>query len=171
MDVPHGREVIIPADKAARSKDLWRAISQKCIFKMPNIPPPARGPLGHVGDSLLQERLVFLEQRCKQLEDENTTLRESLRSALAQGDRLDTILSAIQSMPAPQVVHVNGHGSAPAAPREEIADGTAPQFIPSEIAPKDAETRIDTKRETGDSSNVNVAAERLRKMRQGRSDG
>ncbi len=172
MDVPHGREVVIPADLAARSKDLWRAISQKRIFQLPSQPPPPHAaPVTFIRDDVLQERNRFLEQRNKELEDENGRLREALRQSMAQGDRLDTILKAIQSMPAPQAVYVNGAGPA-SAPREEIADGTAPQFIPAEIAPKDAETRIDAKREeAADSSGISAAAERLRKMRKQSSDG
>lgn len=171
MDVPHGREVVIPADKASRSKDLWRAIGQKCIFRLPDQPVPQHAaPVTFIRDDVLQERNSFLEQRNKQLEEENRQLRESLRQAMAQQDRLDTILQAIQTMPTPSTVYVNG-GSAPAAPKDEIADGTAPQFIPAEIAPKDAETRIDTKREATDSSGVSAAADRLRKMRKQAGDG
>lgn len=166
MDVPHGREVTIPAEKAARSKDLYRAINQKKLFVLPSQPPPAQAPLGHISDSLLQERNHFLEERNKQLEEENRGLREALRAAIAQQDRLDRILKAVEAVKLPETIYVNGGaGAAQAAPREEIADGAAPHFIPAEIAPRDAETRIDSQRESVESSGVSAAAERLRKMR------
>ncbi len=166
MDVPHGREVIIPADKAVRSKDLYRAIGQKCIFLLPSQPGPQHtAPVSHVRDDVLQERNQFLEQRCRQLEEENKQLRESFRAAMAQQDRLDTILRAVQAVKLPETIFVNGHG-APAS--QEIADGTAPQFIPTEIAPKgEVESRIDVNRKTGDAASISDAVDKLRKLRKG----
>ncbi len=166
MDVPHGREVVIPADKAARSKDLYRALSQKRIFLLPAQPVQHTPPPTIIRDDVLQERNQFLEQRNKQLEEENGQLREQLRMSMAHGERLDVILKAIQNMPAPQVVHKNGAGHA-AAPVSEVADGTAPQFIPDQIAPKDAETRIAAKTEMAESG-VSSAADKLRELRRNR---
>ncbi len=164
MDVPHGREVVIPADKAARSRDLYKAIGQKCIFRLPDQPTATYvAPVTHVRDDVVQERNQFLEKRNRQLEEENAQLRESLRVAMTQQDRLDTILQAIQAVKLPEFVHVNGQ-AAPVAARPEIADGTAPQFIASEIAPKNADTRIGVQVEEGDFS-VADASERLRKLR------
>lgn len=165
MDVPHGREVIIPADKAVRSKDLYRAISQKCIYQLPAQPMPTyAAPVTIIRDDILQERNQFLEQRCKLLETENEQLRESLRTSMAQGDRLDTILKAIQDVKLPDTIFVNG-GVAAAPVVQEIADGTAPQYIPDEIAPKGVETRIDVKTDSVDSAGLSSAADRLRQMR------
>jgi hypothetical protein len=172
MDVPYGREIVIPADKANGSKDLHRAINQKKIFRLPDQPVPRHlPPLGHIRDDILQERNSFLEVRCKQLEAENRELQETsrqlqetLRLTAEQQNQtgLDTILKAIQAIKA-GAVYVNGTSS---APKDDVADGTAPQFIPNEITPKDAETRIGVQRSTGDSG-VSTAADRLRKMRQG----
>jgi hypothetical protein len=164
--VPHGREIVIPADKAGRSKDLYRAINQKCIFKLPDPPAPVhQAPITHVKDDILQQRCQFLEARNRLLEEENAGLRESLRAAMSQQAQLDSILQAVKN-----VTVVGGYGVAPvaAAPREELADGTAPQFIPGDIAPKNAEARIDlVTTEADDSSSVSDAAARLRKMRKG----
>jgi hypothetical protein len=169
MDVPHGREVVIPADKAARSKDLYRAISQKCVYQLPAQPGPQHvAPVTIIRDDVLQERNQFLELRCKQLEQENEQLRGSLRSALAQGERLDTILKAIQDVKFPEAVYINAPGAVETKVADEIADGTAPQFIPDGIAPKDVEARIDIKAQTSDSS-VSSAADKLRRLRKGGS--
>ena len=130
-------------------------------------------PVGHVPDDVLQERNRFLEHRCKQLEeenrrlqDENRSLQTSIRDTLAQHekDHLSTILQAIQGLKASGgAIPVSAQAS---LSREEIADGTAPSYIPSSITPLDAETHIEVRRETGD-SDVSMAAERLRKLRRG----
>ena len=165
MDVPHGQEVVIPADKAARSKDLYRALSQKRIFQMPDRPVQHTAPVTHIRDDVLQERNQALEQRNRQLETESAQLREALRVAMAQTDRLDAILRAIEGIPAAATVYVNGNGTAPVPSVSEVADGTAPQFIPDQIAPKDAQTRIEAKPQTGDSSGISSAADKLRELR------
>ncbi len=173
VTVPHGREVTIPADKASKSKDLHKGLSQKSIFLLPSQPAPQHvAPVTHIRDDILQERNGFLEARCKQLEeenkrllDENQRVQESLRLSASQGEqeRMDTILKAIQGIKTGPVTYVNG--AAPVS-RADVADGTAPQFIPAEIAPKDAESRISTQRQTGDMG-VSDAADKLRKMRRG----
>lgn len=104
MDVPYGREVIIPAEKAARSRDLYKAISQKQIFQLPAQPGPQHvAPLGHVKDDLLQERNQFLEQRCKHLDEENKQLREALRTAMGSrnGSTRSSRPSRTSSSPTP----------------------------------------------------------------------
>ena len=175
IGIPHGREVVIPGDLAQRSKDLWRAISQKRIFQLPSQPAPQyTAPVTHIRDDVLQERNGFLEAKCKQLEsenqrlqDENQRLQEGLRLAATQqsGAQLETILKAIQDIKLVSPVYVSG--SPVHTPiREEVADGSAPSFIPSEIAPKGADTRIVVQRGTGDGG-VSDAADKLRKLRRG----
>jgi hypothetical protein len=168
MDVPHGVEVIIPAEKASRSKDLYKAIGQKCIFQLPSAPAPTHAAPGtHIREDILQERNQFLEQRNKQLEEEIKQLRADLGSARAQQESLDTILKAIRDVKVPAAVYVNGGPAVAQKPQQELADGSAPQFIPNEIAPKDAETRIDMVRQETADSEVSGAAGKLRKMRRG----
>lgn len=164
MDVPHGATVTIPADRATRSKDLWRAISQKLLFQIQTgpgsgyVPTPPRA-LPVPGD-VLQARVHELEARNKRLEEENKTLRDALQASLAQSSKFDAIMVAIQQQGlAPRV------GAIGPVVGVDVADGTAPQFIPAEIAPKGAETRIDVvKKESGD-SDVSAAAGQLRKLR------
>ena len=165
MAIPHGREVLIPGDKVVRSRDLQRALTQKCVFQLPPNPPQHVAPPTHVRDDVLQERVRSLEVQNKHLQEENDQLRESLRGALAHQGRLDTILEAIQQAKLGPLPGSPGAQTIP-APRDELADGTAPQFIPDTIAPKDAEIRIDVVKHSADSS-VSDAAEKLRKMRRG----
>jgi len=168
MDVPHGREVVIPADKAARSRDLYKAIGQKCVFKLPDLPPPVHtAPAGHVRDDLLQERNRHLEARNKLLEEEVTQLRASLGAALAQRDQFDAIMKAIGSVKAPFGMVGMGSGQQTPVQCSDVADGSAPQFIPGEIAPKDAEVRIDRVSQEADSGSVSDATAKLRQMRKG----
>lgn len=165
MDVPYGVTVSISAEKAARSKDLHRAISQRCIFALPSHPSgPAlfhQNPPQQVGDGVLLERIRALEEEKRQLQ------MAIIQSNDAQQQKLDAILLAIQAQATvQQVIHVNSNGNV-LPPRHEVADGEAPTFIPSEIHPKDAESRIESQKDSAGASGVSDAAERLRKMRQG----
>jgi hypothetical protein len=179
MDVPFGQVVTIPGLQAARSKDLWRAIGQKLIVRVPGhfgtaLPQRYPTPPTAVQDDVLQARVQFLDQRVKQLEAENEALRKdrdglqsALQTALSQQDRLDSILSAIEKVKSVPVIVQGGVPGAVVRPTDEIADGAAPQFIPSEIAPKDASARIDVVAQEADDSGLSDAAGRLRKLRKG----
>jgi len=168
MDVPHGVTVIIPADKAARSKDLWRSISQRCLFKLPSAAPPSQqAPVAVKQDAeAIKQRLDTLESRNASLEHESRALRQQLAQAQ---DRQQQVLEAIlgQLQKQPQVVQVTsvGGSSGSSVARGEVADGSAPTFIPNQIKPEDAQTRIDTKESTSD-SNVSSVADRLKRLKQ-----
>ena len=67
VSVARGVTVIIPAGQATRSKDLWRAINQKCLFQLqsqgtPMTVPPSGGVVS-LDTSGLQNRLKALEDR------------------------------------------------------------------------------------------------------------
>ena len=95
VSVPLGVTVSIPSDRAGMSKDLWRAVGQKKLFQWPQGTAPQHvAPTTHVRDDVLQARNLFLEERVRQLEEENRQLRHSLEAALAQQERLDRILLA-----------------------------------------------------------------------------
>jgi len=167
MDVPHGIIVTIPAEKALVSRDLNRAISSKCVVQVPSAGPPAPAPQRTVTDELLIARVQTLEERNRVLEVENTRLQQALEAALGQQGKLDAILAAIQSGAlVQQVIMTNGASPAAQPAASEVADGTAPQFIPAEIKPKDAETRIEVQKDEAAGASVTDARERLRKMRQ-----
>jgi hypothetical protein len=151
MDVPHGVTVIIPGDKAIQSKDLWRAINQKLVFQLPSAAaPPPTGPHTSTED----------EAHIRQLEAENLALRETLKTVQNQQQKLDAILAALQGGGG-VIIRAPGKAVAP-----DVADGTAPQFIPSEIKPREAETHIEEQREESTAA-VSSAAERLRQIRRG----
>lgn len=173
MDVPYNVTVTIPADKAARSKDLNRAISQKCVVVLPSAAPPiaptapsfAPQPAPQVSfDPVLQERI-------RALESENQGLRDALQAALQQQakteSKLDDILAAIKAGGGVvQTVYVGANGQA-VKPPGEVADGEAPAFIPAEIRPREAEARIEVQKDEATGASISDARERLRKLRQG----
>lgn len=167
--VPHGMTVTIPAEKAAVSKDLWRGVSQKCLFQLPSTGTAAstamtaapRGPAVDVSGIL---------QRMHALESENQQLRSWMEQSQGQQqETLNAILSAVQSGSNISYVMQPGAVSGPGSPREELADGDAPAFIPAEIKPKEAETRIGDKSEEAASS-VSDASAALRKFRRNGED-
>jgi hypothetical protein len=175
-DVPHGVEVVIPVDLAMRSKDLWRGISQHFLAQLPTIAPTqirqlsAPDPERPRLESRIRELEALvrgLEAQLSAVEATNLTLKAELQRGTRDSTKLDTILAALQShsqAPPPQATAWGSPGLR-AAPRQEVADGTAPQFLPSEIKPKDVTARIDIQGEES-LSDVSGIGDRLRKLRQ-----
>ncbi len=167
-DVPYGMTIVISAEEAIRSKDLWRALSQRCLFQLQSALPTT--PIGVVGqlpnpDRLqLEARIRELEAQIRGLEVENQALKRNMQGPSAlDSQKLDSILAAIQNG-----VVFSSVGAKPTQVKNEVADGTAPTFLPSEIKPKDMESRIEVQPESIP-SDVASSAERLRKLRQGHS--
>jgi hypothetical protein len=170
IDVPHGVTMTIPAEQALRSKDLWRGISQKCLFQLPSTVPAqfSAQPLSALPDPERQSllaRIRDLEEQVRALETENRALKEVAKGSEAREVKLDTILAALQG-------GVALRGAAQIEPRvvrvkEEVADGSAPTFLPSQIKPIDVDQHIEIQKESTSSSSVTNTAERLRKIRQG----
>jgi len=168
-DVPHGVEVVIPVDMALRSKDLWRGISQHALAQLPTIattvpklsaPDPER-PRLEARVRELESVVRDLETQLRVSQAESLSLRFELeRSTQAQEHavKLDTILAALQNGVVPTA------GRPLAAPRQEVADGSVPTFLPSEIKPRDVTVRIDIQGESSQ-SDVSGIGDRLRKIR------
>jgi len=175
MDVPYGVTVYIPADKAMRSKDLHRAISSRCIFPLPSAGMPASSA-HKAQEDVFQERIRVLEGEIQHLRSENLRLRiegdtlraekdrlgtAPLRDASVSEQKLDAILAALQKGTLPR-----GAVSSTAL-LEGAVDSEAPLFIPSEIRMKDAESRIEVRKEETSSTGISDAADKLRKFRKG----
>lgn len=158
-DVPHGETVTIPGDMAYRSKDLWRAIGQRQIFRITRGPGP--NALAQVPKPAPPPPVVVVPppSRDEALESENRALKEQL---LNQSQKLDSIIALLQAgvpMAAIQAASsANPHISA-------VADET-PIYIPSLIKPENAEIRIEPQRSESEGSQVSGAAEKLRELRQ-----
>jgi hypothetical protein len=166
-DVPYRGMVIIPAEQALRSKDLWRAISQGFLLQVPSAPyPVAPGvPVSDHERARLENYVAELEAHVLRLQNESEAFKRQIEgSTQSQSAKLDEILKAIQSgMPMPPQAQASGAPVRPAY--EETVDGTAPTFLPSEIKPKDLDARINIQAEESTSGSVSEATDRLRQMR------
>ena len=171
MDVPHARTIIIPEERALRSKDLWRAISQKRIFRLSPDPSlkmtPAAVPPTLPGPSPAEIQLKALQGENTSLRVENASLRARIEvlEALAPGSgKLDEILKLLQERP------VAAASAAPVSMKTNLGEGvvevSAPSFVPSEIRPKDVATRVEVSSETSHGGAVSGASEALRRRRQ-----
>jgi len=170
-DVPHGVEVVIPVELALRSKDLWRSISQHFLAQLPTIAttvpkqlaaPDSERPRLEARIRELEALVRDLDAQLRASQAESLSLRSELARVLQAQDhstKLDSILAALQSG-----VAVGPTGRPMAAPRQEVADGSAPTFLPSEIKPKDVTVRIDIQGEES-LSDVSGIGERLRRLR------
>jgi hypothetical protein len=163
VDVPQGSTVMISADKAARSKDLWRLISQKQLFRL-NPGPMADypSPPAPVVPSMAEERL---REENRVLAEQNLMLRQTLA---AQGGKLDTILDHLLSGKLVSVGPQSYQAGAAQAPvNHGVVDNGVPTYIPSEIKPQNVESHIEVQAETSEGSGVNSAGAALRKLRRG----
>jgi hypothetical protein len=158
MDVPHGHTMVIPAEKAHVSKDLWRLIGQKCLFQMRSGPRPA----------MPSPYATSISSRQQKLEDENAQLRSDIaqqqRASADTQAKLDTILGLLQS--GALSVASASHVVAGTAQKTEVStvDGSAPTFIPTTITPEGAQARIESKKEES-TSTATSSASKLREMR------
>lgn len=171
MDVPFQCTVVIPAEKANRSKDLWRAISQKLLLQLNsgmNLGgPPAPLP---IADPTLKDRIATLEKEKVQLEKENRELRSQLEANQArlnarpetedQSAKLDKILGLLAS----GIPMGTQPGLLPKV--SDVVADDVPTFIPSSITPENVEARIEAASTEAESPGVSGAAKTLRELRQ-----
>ena len=172
VSVPHGTTVTISAARALQSKDLWRAISQRQIFRLQT---------GPTQQHVVSPEGVPAPVRAAQLAEENEHLRHVLeqqrveqQAALAaQQAKLDQLLSLVQGLSTrlPAEGSVAARASTPAVPTSAVTSGVveveAPMFIPSKIRGEDlGEARVDVATVTK-TSDVGDAAQALRRLRRG----
>ena len=176
VDVPQGVVVSIPADKALRSKDLWRKISQRLLFRFhggsihSGMPMPATPvvptPVPEAPAVPVQPSTVHA------LEEQNRMLRETLEqreeifvaALLAQQGRHEEILSAVRGIAAGGPLS-SGSGARTSTVDEGIP-GDAPIFIPSTIKSKDLEAHVNVQQDEGGADGVSAATLALRRLRE-----
>ncbi len=159
MDVPHSLCVTIPAEKAARSKDLWRCISQRLLFKL-----NGSGLEFKNAPSQVSREVEELREQVRILGAENRALREALvRAEQAQQTKLDAILAMLQQGGTPAIApaSVQAARAVPAA----VVELDAPPYIPSKIHPDDAEAHVQLDRGSSE-GDVTANANLLRSVRQ-----
>jgi hypothetical protein len=162
--VPHGMVVSIPAEMALRSKDLWRAISQKQVFRLTTgslhapmvLPPTAADPVPRLIDENQQLQAALSAQQ--------TQNAEVMAQLKAQADAIRALTETLAN--APRTVVVQGNAAPNAAPNAAFVDGSAPAFIPSTIKPESAEVRIETRVEEAEGADIGSNRDRLRRLRQ-----
>lgn len=164
ISVPQGATVNIPASKASKSKDLWRLINQKQLFRLnqgPGADPPVAPTVPSPSFDAENDKL---REEKRHLEEQNQLLRQALAN---QGGKLDTILGLLESgrlaqAPAqavPITAKANGVDYG-------VVDAGVPTFIPSEIKPRNVESHItEVKAETSEGSGIEGAGAALRKLR------
>lgn len=158
--VPQGIVVTIPADIALRSKDLWRALSQNQLLRLHNGPinlPPRQAPPPPPIEVPITPQTEQLLEAIKRERAENQDLRRALAD---QTGVLKQILGAIQQGTLPQRA-----AAATKAAHKDASESDAPTFIPSEITPKDAWSRIAPQSDEQQADNVTDAASKLRTLR------
>lgn len=161
MDVPHGMTVTIPALRAHKSKDLWRAISQKRLFHLQSGPamafPPSLPTHDASGVDVYQEHTRILLR-------ENQLLRDALEKKDSEmQSKLDNILGLLQAG-VPVAPPSPVRGTAPQVVTG-VVSGEVPTFIPSQIKPEGVEVQITTTAEESAGAGVSSAASALRKFR------
>lgn len=159
-DVPHGVVVHIPAEKANNSKELWRALSQRRIFRLqggPFMPTSRPGP---------NQEVEALRVRVAELEAENGRLRTALAQRElplpADGGKLDEILALLKQGGGVAV------GAAPvrSAPRASaVVEVETPAFIPSVTRVEPQESRVEVQETATEGGGVADAKSALRKLR------
>lgn len=173
MDVPQGVTVVIPGAKAYASKDLWRAISQKCVFHLNSGPPGVQVKSN--------SELDTLRWQVQALTDENTRLREALVAKaqepqptpqpstppvdLQAQTKLDDILALLRAGVMPGAGASSQRSSEPPS---GVVSGEVPTYIPSQIKPEGVDVQISTTPEESKGAGIGDAASALRNLRKGR---
>lgn len=171
INVPHQVAVRIPADLAMQSKDLWRAIQQRLLFKLDAgagiYPVPVSSPSDdnhriavlEAENKTLRQELDAERQRNQGLQVSFQGLQASLRGLELSLGRMESS-PRVYSQPGASPV-VNAGTSTP-----EVVGGGTPTFVPSRIRPEtNVDAKIQTTTETSEKGNVSAAANKLKEMR------
>jgi hypothetical protein len=184
VDVPHGVVVSISAEKAHRSKDLWRLISQRLLFQFHGgsihsaaphgMPHPAPLPVPTVAapPPPVPTAAAPPTALVSALEEQNRLLREEMSHRdqafaavlIVQQERFNEMAALIRGVSA-------GSGGASSAARAEkpasdAPSGDAPLFIPSTIKPTDVKDYVNVQKDEGQAGGVGAASAALRKIRE-----
>jgi len=174
VSVPHQVAVYIPAEQAYKSKDLWRGLSQRRLFRLtggsglviePNTKPPSV-------DETLTEATIDNKKLRRDLErsrQQNVGLQGAIQSMQGQLGAILQVLGKFENggIPlavAPQIAAVQ----AAQAEANKAVGGEVPSFIPDDIRPDDAKSSISVKAQVIEGSSVMDAAKLLRKARGGK---
>jgi len=168
--VPHRVQVYIPAEKALRSKDLYRALAQGTIFKLD-------GGTGYVQQQASASDLISsaaLRQENERLnlelamaQQQITLLKEQLKVSTALQGQMATIMAALGRIEAtpkgvPQMM-LQPQGS-PVIADTGVVGGEVPMFLPDMTMPNTADVQLNIQQTVSEDS-VTGAASTLRALR------
>lgn len=177
LHVPCRIATYIPADDMLRSKDLYRGLSQRLLFKLDGGSAYTTEALARVPD----ENLV----RISQLEAETRGLKGQLDSSAATNKALQGLLEGLQSQmmgiqqgierieaKGISVIGTSVTFSTPPTPsvstpvtKDDDVVMDVPVFLPKEIKPKGVETQISTESQTVSGASIGAAEGKLRELR------
>lgn len=186
VSAPKGEAVRVPGDKAYRSKDVWRLLSQGRLLRL-NVNPllraraaasPAQPQVVNEGLEVLQSEynkataeIARLRSELSQVRSEAIAVRSELTAARAEIERLkgvenhaaklDDIITLLKERPT--VVNNVAPSTAPQASVPELED--IPMYIPSQIKSEAAESRVAVKEESAPASALADASKALREKR------
>ena len=172
--IPQGIAITIPGNLAYQSKDLWRGISQKCLFLLKSGSSiPVVGPVQTVKEhpdyKALELEILRKEELISNLKSQIRSLEKKIQEAVqAPSDpRLEEILGILKERPQTVVVQsIAVPAQAPVqAPMNDLISIEAPQFIPETIRPTVQDAQLETQKETSEGSGVAAASTELRKFR------
>jgi FtsZ-binding cell division protein ZapB len=172
IGVPKGVVVTIPADLAYRSRDLWRALSQRVIFQVAGSPSPNRPvvPYQQEIDELkkknlaLQGQIEVLRGEVQTLRVDNESLRNENTGHREQRGKLDEILSLVKGGLIGTLVATNSGQSTKAV--SSVIDAGVPLFIPDSIRPKDVQTdNMTVEKDSSAASSVTDASSKLKSFK------
>lgn len=189
FSIPRGHAIVVPGDKANKSKDLWRLISQGTVFKLQTNSLLHPSKTQKPSEAAEEEKNEALKTQIEDLASQVTGLRDELQRAkfklseqaaleaevgrlqaenarlradLATRDGLDSKLETILSAvkDRPATVVVQGSTQKTATPSDD-----APIFIPSQIKGEGGESRVNVQETTSDGSGVAGASQALRGLK------
>ena len=159
VHVPQNMTVVIPAEQAIRSHDLWRALSQRTLFRLHHGPPP--GPMTMPA---LVTASIDVSAQSRELQEtlaEQKELTAALRKQMAeQSALLETLVHALA-----QVQGQTAQVSSSEPRRDKASAQDVPTFIPATIKPENAETRINANMGEAEDSGLAESRSRLRNFR------
>lgn len=179
VHVPHGVAIYIPADKAYKSKDLWRSVQQGRVFQLTGgaglavEPPPASEIRVDVDKADLEAENKKLRRQLGETKRQKDALQQSLQAMQGQLNSILGVLGRIENREVPLITVAVPQGDSPQAPVKVQPEpnlavgGDVPAFIPDNLAPEDAKANIDVKSEVVKGSSVLDAAKALRRARKG----
>jgi len=177
-EIPQGQAITIPGHLAHLSKDLWRGISQRLLFKLNSgiVGDTAAGPELMQEIRKLKEQLRLKDETIAGLEAEVYELKSKLHTQMLSSEKLlmdsgklDDILNRLKDFPSVTYVPAPTHTidmTVLASPGNGLVELAEPAYIPETIKPEVQDSQIEeVQKETSEKSSLAKASSKLRNLR------